>query len=217
MASVRALDPEGCRPHDEKETFTTRAVRRLDRRRRQVRRYLRAFQQRPTHRRVGAISAVRLLLRRRPAESQGSTIFVHTYEHNVLAPMHPLHVFKEIELIVYKDVLKLRSKAEHDVTQKLALYLRECLGAPDDQPLSWTAVRDMLTCREAYGVPFPEGIDCNIFKQVETYDTWLWQRLYHRKLLLRSVQGRSEGGLQLFEGGGAKRTTCQVIFFLGTR
>ncbi|POM79586.1 Histidine acid phosphatase, partial [Phytophthora palmivora] len=29
--------------------------------------------------------------------------------------------------------------------------------------------------------PFPEGVDLKIFEQVEIYDTWLWQRLYHRK------------------------------------
>ncbi|KAE9332241.1 hypothetical protein PF008_g15040 [Phytophthora fragariae] len=107
--------------------------------------------------------------------------FVHTYTRNVLAPMHPLQVFNEIELIVHDDVLKLRSKIERDAMEKLGLHLRDCLGVPDDQPLSWTAVRDALTCREAHGWPFPEGVDHKIFEQVEAYDTWLWQRLYHRK------------------------------------
>ncbi|KAG3116066.1 hypothetical protein PI125_g4968 [Phytophthora idaei] len=107
--------------------------------------------------------------------------YVHTYKHNVLAPMHPLQVFNEIELIVHDDVLNLRSKIDRDAMEKLALHLRECLGVPDDQPLSWTAVRDALTCREAHGWPFPEGVDHKIFEQVEAYDTWLWQRLYHRK------------------------------------
>ncbi|GMF14787.1 unnamed protein product [Phytophthora lilii] len=106
---------------------------------------------------------------------------VRTYTHNVLAPRHALQVFNEIELIVHDDVLKLRSKIERDAMEKLGLHLRECLGVPDDQPLSWTAVRDSLTCREAHGWPFPEGIDHKIFEQVEAYDTWLWQRLYHRK------------------------------------
>ncbi|GMF36497.1 unnamed protein product [Phytophthora fragariaefolia] len=106
---------------------------------------------------------------------------VHTYARNVLAPMHPLQVFNEIELIVHDDVLKLRSKVERDAMEKLGLHLRDCLGVPDDKPLSWTAIRDALTCREAHGWPFPEGVDHKIFEQVETYDTWLWQRLYHRK------------------------------------
>lgn len=107
--------------------------------------------------------------------------YVHTYTRNVLAPMHPLQVFNEIELIVHDDVLKLRSKIERDAMEKLALHLRECLGVPDDQPFSWTAVRDALTCREAHGWPFPEGVDHKVFEKVSAYDTWLWQRLYHRK------------------------------------
>ncbi|KAG6583144.1 putative histidine acid phosphatase [Phytophthora cinnamomi] len=113
--------------------------------------------------------------------SKAPQFYVHTYARNVLAPMHPLQVFNEIELIVHDDVLKLRSKIERDAMEKLGLHLRECLGVPDDQPLSWTAVRDALTCREAHGWPFPDGVDHKIFEQVEAYDTWLWQRLYHRK------------------------------------
>jgi hypothetical protein len=107
--------------------------------------------------------------------------YVHTYKQNVLAPMHPLQVFNEIELIVQDDVLTLRSKIERDATEKLGLHLRECLGVPADQPLSWTAVRDALTCREAHGWPFPDGVDRSIFQHVGAYDTWLWQRLYQRK------------------------------------
>ncbi|CAI5733679.1 unnamed protein product [Peronospora destructor] len=118
-------------------------------------------------------------------ESQQSSnvpqFYVHTYEHNVLAPMHPQQVFNEIELIVHDDVLNLRSKVEQEATKKLALHLRECLGIPDDQLLSWTALRDTLTCRQAHGWPFPEGVDRTIFEQVEAYDTWLWHCLYHRK------------------------------------
>ncbi|KAG7390202.1 Lysophosphatidic acid phosphatase type 6 [Phytophthora boehmeriae] len=107
--------------------------------------------------------------------------YIHTYKHNVLAPNHPLQVFNEIELIVQDDVEKLRSKIERDAIEKLALHLRECLGVPEDQPLSWTALRDALTCREAHGWPFPERVEQKIFEQVTAYDTWLWQRLYHRK------------------------------------
>lgn len=113
--------------------------------------------------------------------SKAPQFLVRTYTRNVLAPMHPLQVFNEIELIVHDDVLRLRSKIERDAMEKLGLHLRDCLGVPDDQPLSWTAVRDALTCREAHGWPFPDGVDHKIFEQVEAYDTWLWQRLYQRK------------------------------------
>ncbi|KAL7682109.1 putative histidine phosphatase superfamily, clade-2, histidine acid phosphatase active [Plasmopara halstedii] len=106
---------------------------------------------------------------------------VRTYKHNVLAPMHPLQVFHEIEIIVHDDVVAFRSDIERDTTEKLSLHLRKCLEVPSDQPLSWTAVRDALTCRGAHDWPYPEGVDYEIFKQVEAYDTWLWQRLYHRK------------------------------------
>lgn len=132
------------------------------------------------------IESVQCLLRGffHDSEQQSEEVpqfYVHTYTRNVLAPMHPLQVFNEIELIVHNDVLMLRSKIERDAMEKLALHLRECLGVPNDQPLSWTGVRDALTCREAHGWPFPEGVDHKIFEQVEAYDTWLWQRLYQRK------------------------------------
>ncbi|CAI5742629.1 unnamed protein product [Peronospora destructor] len=77
--------------------------------------------------------------------------YVHTYEHNVLAPMHPQQVFNEIELIVHDDVLNLRSKVEQDATKKLALHLRKCLGIPDDQLLSWTALRPTI---RGFGIVF---------------------------------------------------------------
>ncbi|KAL3660793.1 hypothetical protein V7S43_014195 [Phytophthora oleae] len=127
------------------------------------------------------IESVQCLLRGFFEEEKIPQFYVRTYMHNVLAPNHPLQVFNEIELIVQDDVLKLRSESERDAIEKLRVYLREALGVPDDQPLSWTAVRDALTCREAHGWPFPEGVDHRIFEQVEAYDTWLWQRLYHRK------------------------------------
>lgn len=106
---------------------------------------------------------------------------VRTYTHNVLAPMHPLQVFHEIEVIVHDDVVALRSDVERDNIDKLSLHLRKCLEVPSDQPLSWTAIRDALTCRGAHKWPYPEGVNYEVFKQVEAYDTWLWQRLYHRK------------------------------------
>ncbi|OWZ24137.1 Histidine acid phosphatase [Phytophthora megakarya] len=127
------------------------------------------------------IESVQCLLKGFFEKQKAPQFYVHTYAHNVLAPMHPLQVFNEIELIVHDDVLRLRSKIEREAMDKLGLHLRGCLGVPDDQPLSWTAVRDMLTCREAHGWPFPEGVDQKVFEQVEVYDTWLWQRLYHRK------------------------------------
>ncbi|KAK1946331.1 Counting factor 60 [Phytophthora citrophthora] len=127
------------------------------------------------------IESVQCLLRGFFEDKEAPQFYVHTYKHNVLAPNHPLQVFNEIELIVQDDVLKLRSKSEGEEIEKLRLHLKEALGVPDDQPLSWTAVRDALTCRKAHGWPFPEGVDHKIFEQVETYDTWLWQRLYHRK------------------------------------
>ncbi|TDH69912.1 hypothetical protein CCR75_008493 [Bremia lactucae] len=114
-------------------------------------------------------------------QSRIPQFYVHTYKHNVLAPVHPLQVFNEIELIVHDDVLGLRSEVERDAMKKLSLHLRECLGVPSDQPLSWTALRDALTCRRAHDWPYPEGVTYEIFKQIEAYDTWLWQRLYHRK------------------------------------
>ncbi|KAI9919096.1 hypothetical protein PsorP6_011495 [Peronosclerospora sorghi] len=104
---------------------------------------------------------------------------IHTYPRNVLAPQHSLRVFLELERLLYKDILTLRSEAEQEATHKLARHVRACMGIPDDEALSWTGIRDTLTCRKAHGMPFPEGVDDKIFDQVEAYDTWLWQRLYH--------------------------------------
>ncbi|KAL4168815.1 hypothetical protein KRP22_012205 [Phytophthora ramorum] len=114
------------------------------------------------------IESVQCLLRGFFEQQKAPQFYVHTYARNVLAPMHPLQVFNEIELIVHDDVLQLRSKIEREAMDKLGLHLRECLGVPDDQPLSWTAVRDALTCREAHGWPFPEGVDHKIFEQSDS-------------------------------------------------
>ncbi|KAG1697944.1 hypothetical protein DVH05_015428 [Phytophthora capsici] len=127
------------------------------------------------------IESVQCLLRGFFENQEVPQFYVHTYTHNVLAPNHPLQVFNEIELIVQDDVEKLRSESQREEIEKLRLHLKEVLGVPDDTPLSWTAIRDALTCRKAHNRPFPEGVDDKVFEQVEAYDTWLWQRLYHRK------------------------------------
>lgn len=107
-------------------------------------------------------------------------LYVHTYERNVLAPQHPLHVFNEIEMIVSDEVAK-REQHERESMEKLGQHLRESFGIPDDQPVPWTAIRDALTCRGAHGLPLPEGITQDMVDQINEYDAWLWHRLYTRK------------------------------------
>ncbi|RLN94145.1 hypothetical protein BBJ28_00021386, partial [Nothophytophthora sp. Chile5] len=115
------------------------------------------------------------------AATEAPTFHIRTYNHNVLAPMHPLQVFNEIELIVSDDVVALRNQNEREAMDKLSLHLRECLGISADVPMPWTAVKDALTCRKAHDWPFPEGVDDKVFEEVTAYDAWLWHRLYQRK------------------------------------
>lgn len=49
-----------------------------------------------------------------------------------------------------------------------------------DNILAWylCAVREVLICREAHGLDFPEGLDQQLFAQICDYDAWLWHHLY---------------------------------------
>jgi lysophosphatidic acid phosphatase type 6 len=39
-------------------------------------------------------------------------------------------------------------------------------------------VREVLICREAHGLPLPDGLDQQLFAQICDYDAWLWHHLY---------------------------------------
>lgn len=108
---------------------------------------------------------------------KAAPVYVHTFEKNVLAPAHPIRVFFETESMVSAEVAK-RSASEREETGKLAAQLREILGLPQDRVVPWTAVRDALTCRQAHGLPLPEGLTPEMVAQVHAYDAWQWHALY---------------------------------------
>lgn len=39
-------------------------------------------------------------------------------------------------------------------------------------------MREVLIARREHGVPFPEGIDQELFDRIQEYDAWLWFTLY---------------------------------------
>lgn len=42
-------------------------------------------------------------------------------------------------------------------------------------------VREVLICRRAHGLPVPEGITEELFRQVCDFDAWLWFTLYGKR------------------------------------
>lgn len=104
-------------------------------------------------------------------------IYVHTFEKNVLAPDHPIRVFFETEKMVSVEVAK-RSPSDREEMAALGAHLREVLGLPQDRVVPWTAVRDALTCRQAHGLPLPEGLTPKMVAQIHEYDAWQWHALY---------------------------------------
>lgn len=112
-------------------------------------------------------------------EDAVAPVLVHTFEKNVLAPQHPLKVFFQIERIVADDIAQLPEE-DREAMQTLGEQLRELLRVPADRPLAWTAVRDDLKCREAHGLPLPDGISPAMAAKVYEYDAWMWHKLYSR-------------------------------------
>jgi lysophosphatidic acid phosphatase type 6 len=43
------------------------------------------------------------------------------------------------------------------------------------------SVREVLICRRAHGLPAPEGLTDELFRQICDFDAWLWFTLYGKR------------------------------------
>jgi lysophosphatidic acid phosphatase type 6 len=102
---------------------------------------------------------------------------IHTNPENKLAPRHPIRIFHDLESVVYQDLDQYEEKQK---IQTLGHHLRQVLDLPKDKNVPWTSIRDMLTCRRAHDLAFPEGITNEMFDIIHAYDAWLWHRVYDK-------------------------------------
>ncbi|GLE07749.1 hypothetical protein PINS_up018380 [Pythium insidiosum] len=121
-----------------------------------------------------------------PSPSPSLSFAICTHAQNVLAPAHSDAIFGEIERIVSDDVAA-RAATDRASIEALGARLRELLGIASDRSVPWTAIRDGLTCRKAHAMPFPDGIDDDMYALMCEYDAWLWHTLYNRRAFCRSA------------------------------
>jgi len=70
--------------------------------------------------------------------------------------------------------------------QQLSKELREVFGLPSEERLSLSQVSEILSCRQAHGLPLPEGIHQELADRVNKYHAWKWTTWYSSKVCFRT-------------------------------
>jgi hypothetical protein len=71
---------------------------------------------------------------------------------------------------------------------KLEQKMKDVLGYSDK--VTWLPIKEILTCYEAHGIPFPEGISESDADRVTDLAGWMWGTLYNDDSLNRLAIGR---------------------------
>merc|ERR1711920_1173754 len=120
------------------------------------------------------LSARCFLLGMFPELSAGAEPLLHirTKEPFTLSP-----VYKNIDFFTVVDELNRSGKSPVDLKQ-LEERVREHAGIHPEKNVEWTAVREVLVCREAHGVDLPPGFDQQVVKDVCKHNAWEWNTMY---------------------------------------
>ncbi|CAK4848206.1 unnamed protein product [Aphanomyces euteiches] len=63
-------------------------------------------------------------------------------------------------------------------TKTLDEQIRKVIGIPEDESICYTSLREVLVCRNAHDVPFPEGMDREMCQKLVDYNTWEFHALF---------------------------------------
>nr|CCA18332.1 histidine acid phosphatase putative [Albugo laibachii Nc14]CCA18395.1 histidine acid phosphatase putative [Albugo laibachii Nc14] len=65
--------------------------------------------------------------------------------------------------------------------KKTEVCVRQLFQIPSADPVNWTAVRDVLTCKKAHNLEWPEGVTEEIYADVVDADAALWYQCFSHK------------------------------------
>ncbi|CCI43069.1 unnamed protein product [Albugo candida] len=65
--------------------------------------------------------------------------------------------------------------------KKTEACVRDLFQIPSTDPVNWTAVRDVLTCKKAHNLEWPQGVTEEIYADVVDADAALWYQCFSHK------------------------------------
>ncbi|KAG2764105.1 hypothetical protein JG687_00001512 [Phytophthora cactorum] len=101
---------------------------------------------------------------------------IHADDSNSLAPQHSYELYQDLGKVLAEE---LRQHAPPGFTEA-SQTISAVIGARSSKLVAWTGLREVLVCRQAHGLAFPDGLNQQLFAQICEYDAWLWHHLYGR-------------------------------------
>uniref|UniRef100_K3W588 Histidine acid phosphatase n=1 Tax=Globisporangium ultimum (strain ATCC 200006 / CBS 805.95 / DAOM BR144) TaxID=431595 RepID=K3W588_GLOUD len=105
------------------------------------------------------------------------TIVIRADTHSRIAPTHSYELYGDLAIVLADDLKKHAPKGLGEATARV----RKIAGVETGRRVPWTGLREVLTCRQEHGLPFPEGLDQELFDQIRGFDAWLWHALYGKR------------------------------------
>ncbi|KAG7384814.1 Lysophosphatidic acid phosphatase type 6 [Phytophthora pseudosyringae] len=99
---------------------------------------------------------------------------IHADDSNSLAPQHSYELYRDLGKMLAEELEQHAPPGFAEVSQKIS----SIIGAGSSKLVAWTGLREVLICRQAHGLAFPDGLGQQLFAQICEYDAWLWHHLY---------------------------------------
>ncbi|KAI9919099.1 hypothetical protein PsorP6_011494 [Peronosclerospora sorghi] len=140
---------------------------------------------------------------------------IHADDANSLAPQHAYELYQDLGKLLVTEL------KQHPPSgfEEVRLSISELIGTRSRERVSWTGcsvlVREVLICRQAHGLAFPNGLNQQLFAQICEYDAWLWHHLYGNMTFCRSSFKTGVERIYAYLLGVMKLTftgECQGIF-----
>ncbi|KAG6583058.1 putative histidine acid phosphatase [Phytophthora cinnamomi] len=101
-------------------------------------------------------------------------LIIHADDSNSLAPQHSYELYRDLGKMLADELRQHAPPGFAEASQRISTII----GAGSSKLVAWTGLREVLVCRQAHGLAFPDGLDQQLFAQICEYDAWLWHHLY---------------------------------------
>lgn len=101
---------------------------------------------------------------------------IHADDSNSLVPQHSYELYQDLGKVLAEEPRKHAPPGFAEASQRISALI----GAKSSKLVAWTGLREVLVCRRAHGLAFPDGLSQQLFAQICEYDAWLWHHLYGR-------------------------------------
>ncbi|KAF4032473.1 Histidine phosphatase superfamily (branch 2) [Phytophthora infestans] len=142
---------------------------------------------------------------------------IHADDSNSLAPQHSYELYQDLGKVLAEELRKHAPPGFAEASQRISALI----GAKSSKLVAWTGLREVLVCRRAHGLAFPDGLSQQLFAQICEYDAWLWHHLYGRmdfcRVSFKAGVQRIYSSLLTLSAAAAGRDEAQTGALLGSR